>query len=146
MTNMNAEAVEFEINRLQEVNATLRAEIECDERLPVGAELYITPQPCPKCADLEESLAVERSMRPQWAKGYSSDSVAAQVTSSALHQIWDLLGVKDQTQAVSKLTKQQALLDECEDALEFCSGTSYITDAREVAETALAKLKARKEL
>lgn len=44
------------------------------------------------------------SLRPHWAKGYSSDSVAAQVNLTALMQLWELLGVSDQTAAVLKMT------------------------------------------
>lgn len=43
------------------------------------------------------------SMRPHWAQGYSSDSIAAQTSFSALNQLWQLLGVNDQTAAVEKL-------------------------------------------
>lgn len=48
-------------------------------------------------------LASAERERPEWAKGYGSVSVAAQVSTAALMQLWDLLGVSDQTAAVAKL-------------------------------------------
>lgn len=49
-----------------------------------------------KCQTLE-------SLRPHWAKGYSSDSIAAQCQTAALNQIWEHLGVADQTACMEKL-------------------------------------------
>ena len=42
-------------------------------------------------------------LRPHWAKGYSSDSIAAQVTTAALSGLWKLLKVDNQTAAMMKL-------------------------------------------
>lgn len=53
-------------------------------------------------------IAALESLRPHWAQGYSSDSVAAQASTAALSQLWDMLKVKSQTDAVQCL---QALLD-----------------------------------
>lgn len=55
---------------------------------------------------LREALAAIEgleAMRPHWAKGYSSDGIAAQVTCAALNQIWSLLGVDNQTAAMQRL-------------------------------------------
>lgn len=49
------------------------------------------------------------SMRPHWAKGYTDDSMAAQAQTTALAQLWDALGVKDQTAAIQRVKK---LLDQ----------------------------------
>lgn len=49
------------------------------------------------------------SIRPHWAQGYTSDSMAAQAQTAALSQLWELLNVKDQSAAVAKIKK---LLDE----------------------------------
>ena len=38
-----------------------------------------------------------------WAEGWTNDSIAAQVSGSALAQIWEMLGAKNQTQAVIKI-------------------------------------------
>jgi len=48
---------------------------------------------------------VERleKLRPHWAKGYTSDGVAAQCATGALQSLWDLLGAKHQTEAMQKL-------------------------------------------
>ncbi|MEB2845904.1 hypothetical protein [Endobacterium cereale] len=51
----------------------------------------------------EAKIEILEGLRPHWAKGYSSDSVAAQATTAALNQIWKLLGVENQTSAVMKL-------------------------------------------
>lgn len=56
-----------------------------------------------KLWDAEERIVILERMRPMWAQGYSNDSVAAQVTAATLTQIWDMLGVKNQTEAVAKL-------------------------------------------
>lgn len=56
-----------------------------------------------KIRRLESALETERSMRPQWAQGFTSDSMAAQSTSTALHALWDMLQVTNQTQATAKL-------------------------------------------
>lgn len=45
------------------------------------------------------------SMRPIWAHGQSPDSVAAQLYSSALQQIWDKLTVTNQTDAMAVLNR-----------------------------------------
>ena len=42
-------------------------------------------------------------LRPHWAKGYTSDSVAAQSHLDATLALWKLLGAKNQTAAVDKL-------------------------------------------
>lgn len=51
----------------------------------------------------EERIAYLESMRPVWTRGYSSDSVAAQVLTVALMELWSMLGANDQTEAVDKL-------------------------------------------
>lgn len=52
---------------------------------------------------LRELMDVADRMRPHWAQGYSSDSHAAQVTCAALSEVWDMLGVKNQTECMAKL-------------------------------------------
>jgi uncharacterized coiled-coil protein SlyX len=54
-----------------------------------------------RLADLER-------LRPHWAQGWTGDSVAAQVQTSALTQLWKLLGVDTQSEAVGKLTRLKA--------------------------------------
>lgn len=43
------------------------------------------------------------ALRPHWAQGYTSDSIAAQCSFMALSELWFLLGTKDQTSAVARL-------------------------------------------
>jgi hypothetical protein len=52
---------------------------------------------------LKGSLEVEIKLRPRWAQGYSSDSVAAQCAQDALYQIFEKLGVSNQTEAMQAL-------------------------------------------
>lgn len=42
-------------------------------------------------------------MRPLWAQGFSNDSEAAQAHANALSEIWNTLGVDNQTAAMAKL-------------------------------------------
>lgn len=52
----------------------------------------------------ERNQALEQ-IRPQWAMGYTSDSISAQLSSTALSQLHEILGVENQTMAVLKLKK-----------------------------------------
>lgn len=61
------------------------------------------PEESSEVISLREQVEVLQSMRPHWAKGYSSDSMAAQGQTAALSQIWSLLGVSDQTACMEKL-------------------------------------------
>lgn len=54
---------------------------------------------------LSERNKVLEQLRPQWAMGYTSDSMAAQACSGSLTQLHKLLGVKNQTMAVLKVRK-----------------------------------------
>lgn len=65
----------------------------------------------------EARIATERvahleALRPHWAQGYTSDSIAAQCCLDATLALWKLLGVNNQTEAVIRLRK---LLNLCED-------------------------------
>jgi hypothetical protein len=44
-------------------------------------------------------------LRPVWAQGWTNDSNAAQASGAALAQLWNMLGVQDQTQAVVTLAE-----------------------------------------
>lgn len=57
----------------------------------------------------EARVAAADLLRPFWAKGYTSDSIAAQSMSCALAEIWKILGVNNQTEAVGKLRNLVAL-------------------------------------
>lgn len=69
-----------------------------------------------KLAKVEGQLAAVERLRPMWAQGHSTDSVAAQVSAAALTSLWDLLGVGNQTSAVVKL-KQLLCVSAERDAL-----------------------------
>jgi hypothetical protein len=43
------------------------------------------------------------SLRPVWAMGHTSDSIAAQSSANALAQLWKLLGATNQTEAVARV-------------------------------------------
>ena len=52
---------------------------------------------------LKGTLEAEIKLRPRWAQGYSSDSVAAQCAQNALYGIFKKLGVSTQTEAMQAL-------------------------------------------
>lgn len=52
---------------------------------------------------LAQEVASLEALRPHWAQGYTSDSVAAQASTAALSQLWDMLKVESQTDAVIRL-------------------------------------------
>lgn len=54
-------------------------------------------------ADLQAKIDALERLRPHWAKGFTSDSIAAQTTITALNQIWSMLGVDNQTAAMDRL-------------------------------------------
>jgi len=76
-----------------------------DEDLEPGYVAWLLRELAAKCADLTSRLESAERMRPQWAKGYTSDSVAAQTSSAALQQVWSLLGVDNQTQCMQALKR-----------------------------------------
>lgn len=51
----------------------------------------------------KDKIEYLEKQRPHWAKGYTSDSIAAQTTTIALQEIWDLLSVDNQTDAIQQL-------------------------------------------
>lgn len=55
--------------------------------------------------NLEKQLAGLEALRPHWAQGFTSTSVAAQVQTQALNQLWSLLGVNHQTAAVEAVQR-----------------------------------------
>lgn len=55
--------------------------------------------------ELERKVAALESLRPMWAQGFTSDSQAAQTWCSATKQLWEILDVCSQTDAVQKLRK-----------------------------------------
>ena len=63
-----------------------------------------------KCSLHSERQSVEalEALRPHWAQGYSSDSVAAQAAVSALSELWRLLCVDNQTTAMGRLRELTA--------------------------------------
>lgn len=56
-----------------------------------------------RIANLEAELEALRELRPVWAQGYSSESIATQAPADALAQIWAALDVENQTQAAIRL-------------------------------------------
>jgi hypothetical protein len=56
---------------------------------------------------LKGTLEAEIKLRPRWAQGYSSDSVAAQCAQNALYAIFKKLGVSTQTEAMQALDEIQ---------------------------------------
>lgn len=50
-------------------------------------------------------IAALEALRPHWAMGYSDDSVAAQIAVAALAQLWNRLGVNNQSSAIAELSR-----------------------------------------
>lgn len=77
----------------------LRASVSPVENYIETAEAII----CELRLGLEQQKQYTERMRPHWAMGYSSDSEAAQTAISALSAVWEMLGVKNQTDCMGKL-------------------------------------------
>lgn len=52
---------------------------------------------------LEREVKALESLRPAWAQGWSSDSIAAQLASNAMLDMWEALGVSNQTDAMNRI-------------------------------------------
>lgn len=65
-------------------------------------------------ARAEKAEAALKRLRPHWAQGYTDDSVAAQMQTAALSQIWEALGVNNQTDAMQKLAALEARAEAAE--------------------------------
>lgn len=106
--------------------------------------------------DAQEALAAAKAayeaMRPHWAMGYTSDSLAAQGSTAALSQLWQMLAASSQTEAVQTLQDLYSLFkiilemaDEVDDAGP--TGASYKSewwsDRLREAHAVLTKLEGR---
>lgn len=69
--------------------------------VPDGTPVFV--RSADTVAALQAHIDALESLRPHWAKGYTSDSIAAQTTITALNQIWSILGVDNQTAAMDRL-------------------------------------------
>lgn len=63
---------------------------------------------------LAEQVAYFAELRPHWAKGFTSDSVAAQTYLTSTLAMWQLLEATTQTEAISKLISLIELKDNVE--------------------------------
>lgn len=52
-----------------------------------------------------QAEAALNNLRPVWAQGYTSDSIAAQSSANALGQLWRMLEVDNQVSALRKLAQ-----------------------------------------
>lgn len=76
-----------------------RAENACVDDIPnarIEAETARADQ-------AEERVRALEALRPVWAMGHTSDSIAAQVNAAALSDIWAMLGVSNQSAAMDVL-------------------------------------------
>ncbi len=127
------EALRWALRQAEEVDA-LRA---VDERL---VEMQLKHDT--RIKELEEKLTVLEAARPHWAQGYTSDGVAAQVSSAALSQIWDQLGAKNQTDAMEALSMLKSEVAELKDSADHLPGIAYLSGAAD-REDVCRKLRAR---
>lgn len=51
----------------------------------------------------DQAVTTMEVLRPVWAQGFTSDAQAASANGNALAEIWQLLGVDNQTAAVARL-------------------------------------------
>ncbi len=58
-----------------------------------------------KYTEALDKVNVLEKLRPLWAHGFSSDSVAAVSWMNAASNMWDILGADNQTDAMMKLRK-----------------------------------------
>ena len=56
-----------------------------------------------RIVELEQKVATLEKLRPFWAQGFNSTSVAAQTLTSALAQVQEVLGTRNQTETMQKL-------------------------------------------
>ncbi|MES2783604.1 MAG: hypothetical protein V4657_12480 [Pseudomonadota bacterium] len=80
----------------------LRASVSPVENYIETAEAII----CELRLELKQQKEYIESMRPHWAQGYSDDSMAAQASTGALAEVWDMLGVKNQTDCMARLRER----------------------------------------
>ena len=83
---------------------------------------------------LEDEISHLEEMRPFWAEGWSSDSVAAQTATGALSSIWRCLGVKDQTACMYALEelkkhKENGRMTKLEELKADYDAAEYAVDA-----------------
>lgn len=60
-----------------------------------------------RLARAEQTAVAAEQLRPVWAQGYGTAGFAANATSAALGQLWQMLGVNNQTRAVEVLKTLQ---------------------------------------
>jgi hypothetical protein len=109
--------------------------------------------PTHEAADRIEALTAEQDrlsskvdtlelLRPHWAQGYSSDSVAAQASTAALVAFWEILGVSDQTSAINALKALTDQLAKAVEALRFVVSAKGLTDPTEYGYEAIKQARA----
>lgn len=62
-------------------------------------------EPLSEIQKLQDQVEALESLRPVWATGHTSDSVAAQISASDLASVWKALGVTNQTECMQKLAQ-----------------------------------------
>ena len=95
------------IDRLIAEYTVLQLKIEATEKLKAQYT-----------SNLREQAKYYEERRPHWAKGYTSDSVAAQAHLDCTVAMWELLGADNQTQAMATLGSLIRLRDSLADPLD----------------------------
>jgi hypothetical protein len=92
--------------------------------------------------ELRDKIELLEELRPVWAQGWTSDSVAAQCATSAMTQLWKMLGVNNQTDAVQALKRMRDGLIEIRDTgLYEHDEESLLDEVVSKARVALGELK-----
>lgn len=87
--------------------ALVAGDTDCTEKALRKALIACSSETQSEVARLREQLAAEVARRPRWAQGFSDDSIAAQCSTNALHEIWEALGVKNQTEAMCEIARHR---------------------------------------
>lgn len=87
--------------------------------LPVQEFLDATSALCAaETQRADNTQKVMDELRPIWAQGFTSDSEAAQANGNALAEIWQVLGVVNQTAAMTRLRELLATMHNFCDRVE----------------------------
>ena len=92
----------MDLKNYAKAREALRESISPIENYIETAEAMI----CELRLELKQQKEYTELMRPHWAQGYSNDSIAAQASTSALADVWDILGVKNQTACMERLRER----------------------------------------
>ena len=100
-------------SQTEDLNQTAHADVIMENACTLIKSLVRTNKRLTSLNEENDSIITHlESLRPHWAKGYTDESVAAQAATGALTELWEMLGVKNQTQAALAIESLQARTDD----------------------------------